>query len=67
MDDAARGNLPEKRERVVVRLARMDDDGKIAPTRLLELLAEKLQLRLARLRRVVVIEADLAPGGQMRT
>ena len=48
----------KKRKRVVVRLARMDDDRQITPPRFLKLLAEKLQLRLARLGRVVVVKAD---------
>ena len=67
VDDAPRRNLPQQRDGVVFRLARVDDDRQVAPPRLLELFAEELQLRLARLRRIVVVEPDLAPGGKART
>ena len=67
MDDAARGNLAKKGKRIVIRLARMDDNGEIALPRLLELFAEKLQLRLARLGRIMVVEPDFTPGGKGRT
>ena len=66
MDHATARNFPQHAERIIVGLARMDDDGQVSAPRLFELGGEKVQLRRARLGRLVVVETNLAPRGQRR-
>ena len=64
VDHAAHGIRAEDGERVVVGLARVDHRGEIPSPRLVKLLLEERQLRVAGVGGIVVVQANLAPRRQ---
>ena len=63
VDNPLRRNLAQYAERIVVRVAGMDDDGEAKHVREIELPREKLTLGITRLWRIVVVEPYLSYGG----
>lgn len=59
VDNPLRRNFAQDSERIVVCVARMDDDGESELARKAELPREEFALRVARLGRIVVVEPDL--------